>query len=120
MNLWVLVCGDRNWTDKGFIRQQLSKLPRGTTIVHGNCYGADKLAGEVAKELGLSVVAVPAKWASYGRAAGPIRNAQVLKDYPDISRVFAFHDSIEKSKGTKDMLLKAKAAGKPFELFRHA
>ena len=44
----------------------------------------------------------PADWAGKGRAAGPIRNAEMAKQNPHI--VAAFHNDITKSRGTKDML----------------
>lgn len=52
----------------------------------------------------------PADWNRYGRAAGPIRNRQMLTEgKPDL--VVAFHDDIESSKGTKDMVTIAEKAG---------
>jgi hypothetical protein len=102
----VLVCGDRNWDDYDTIRKELKKLPKGSVIVHGDCRGADKIAGEVAMELGLKVIAFPAEWGKYGKSAGPIRNAKVLEETrPDL--VLAFHDDLENSKGTKDMVYRA-------------
>lgn len=52
----------------------------------------------------------PADWKQYGKAAGPIRNKQMLDEgQPDL--VLCFHDDIEKSKGTKNMYELAKARG---------
>ena len=45
----------------------------------------------------------------YWKAAGPARNREMLKEKPDI--VLAFHNDIEKSKGTKDMVMAANKAG---------
>ncbi len=39
----ILVCGDRNWTDRGKVRARLKLLPRGTTIIHGDARGADRM-----------------------------------------------------------------------------
>lgn len=51
-------------------------------------------------------------------ASGPIRNSQMLKEgKPD--RIIAFHDHIDQSKGTTDMLMKAKAARLPWEVISH-
>lgn len=41
----VLACGDRNWCDYDIIREELRKLPRNTLVVHGDCRGADRIAG---------------------------------------------------------------------------
>ena len=58
----------------------------------------------------MTIAVYPADWKKYGRAAGPIRNLQMLDNgKPDIC--YAFHDCIEKSKGTKDMVNRCKANG---------
>jgi hypothetical protein len=67
------------------------------------------LARRIAEELGLEVRKYPAKWHTYGKAAGPIRNREMLKENPEL--VIAFHDDIKNSKGTKDMVTIAQKAG---------
>lgn len=102
----VLVCGDRNWDDYDTIRRELKKLPKGSVIIHGGCRGADKIAGEVAMELGFKVIAFPAEWDKYGKSAETIRNAKMLEEIrPDV--VLTFHDDLERSKGTKDIAYRA-------------
>lgn len=102
----VLVCGSRYWVDEFFIVDVLSKLRQDTVIIHGDCRGADKMAGLVAKRLGFVVEVYPANWKRWGGAAGPIRNELMIKDgKPDF--VYAFHDNLERSKGTKDMVKRA-------------
>jgi len=107
----VLICGDRNWTDWKAIEDFIKPLPKDTTIIHGNCRGADKMAGYVAeKKYGLEVISFPANWEKYGRAAGPIRNKQmIVEGKPDL--VVAFHNNILKSRGTKDMVTQARRHG---------
>jgi hypothetical protein len=106
----VLVCGARDWSDIGSIRRTLAALPPDTVVIHGAARGADSLAGEAARELGLRVRAFPADWARYGKAAGPVRNRQMLVEgKPD--RVLAFHADLAGSKGTADMVRQARAAG---------
>lgn len=109
----ILVCGSRNWTKKGIIRRIIEQS-QADTVIHGACRGADEIAGEIAKSLGLDIIKCPAEWESYGRAAGPVRNQQMLKHKPDI--VFAFHEDIENSKGTKDMITRAMRAGIPVRI----
>ena len=78
--------------------------------MHGGARGADSIAGEEAKEFGLTVLAFSADWRRYGRAAGPIRNLQMLEEgKPDL--VIAFHADLDHSKGTKDMVEQARKAG---------
>lgn len=112
----VLVCGDRNWTDIKAIFRELSKLPHGTIIIEGEANGADKLARYEAEFLGFQVLPFPADWKKYGRAAGPIRNQQMLDQRPD--RVLAFHPDLDKSKGTRDMVMRARKAGIKVFIFR--
>jgi hypothetical protein len=113
----ILVCGDRDWEDAVLIHRALkSLLPGLKAVVHGDCKGADRLAGEAASRLGLEVSPVPAQWGKFGRAAGPIRNSVMLKENPEIRLVLAFHDNLEASRGTADMIKKALRAGK---LVRH-
>jgi hypothetical protein len=107
----VLICGDRNWDKEGIVKRVL--LQSGATVViHGDARGADSIAGTLATSLGLKVEAFPADWQRYGRAAGPIRNQQML-DEGRPEKVIAFHPSIETSKGTADMVRRARAAGLP-------
>jgi hypothetical protein len=112
----VLVCGSREWTDEDLVLRRLAELPHGTTVIHGDCRGADRMAGGAAKMFKLEVVAVPADW-SLGRSAGPIRNRKMLDMKPDL--VIAFHDDVENSKGTKDCVGEARKRGIPVEVVRH-
>ena len=114
----VLVCGAAprrrtgapGWTDREVIKRQLMKLPPHTVIIEGEAEGADLLAKSVAEELGLTVEPYPALWYVYGRGAGPVRNKQMLDEgKPDL--VLAFHDNIQGSRGTKDMVMQAAKRG---------
>lgn len=106
----LLVCGDRNWTDKGPIEAYLSTFTPGTTVViHGGARGADTIAGEVATQMGMAVEQYPADWAQYGRAAGPVRNRQMLNSQIDL--VVWFHRDIASSRGTRNMIAQAGQAG---------
>lgn len=109
----VLCCGDREWSDWKAIQRELRGLGPLTIIVHGDCRGADKMCGYVADRLGYEVVPVPADWTRHGKAAGPIRNQQMLDQHPDIALVLAFHNDLTQSKGTKDMVWRARQRGVP-------
>lgn len=105
----ILICGDRNWVDQDTITKAL-KLWNPTVVIEGECRGADILGRESAKQLGIPFIPYPAYWKKIGRGAGPIRNQQMLDEgHPDL--VLAFHNDIEHSKGTKDMMTRAKLAG---------
>ena len=113
----VLVCGGRNYTDWRAVSDALRRLHDNTPIeiiIHGCASGADTLAARWAFLAGICVHAFGADWAPHGKAAGPIRNQQMLdKGRPNL--VVAFPGG----KGTADMLRRAEAAGvkiwKPLE-----
>ena len=131
-NFRVLVCGDRNWSDEYIVIQTLSGLLHEQIVSYGKLIiiegcapGADNVACHFLD--GCSVHAshdevkhrhFPANWDRYGRSAGPRRNIQMLeKGKPDV--VYAFHDNLAKSKGTKHMVKIAKEAGVPVYLVSH-
>lgn len=104
----VIICGGRNYGDKENVFDTLEEVWRQipfTHLIHGGASGADKLAGEWAQKVGLQVVVCPAKWDQHGRAAGPIRNRDMLQLKP------ALVVSFPGNRGTADMVAKAKTAG---------
>ena len=115
----VLICGDRNWADYDLILEQIRSAldPLKDVIIHGAARGADSLAGKAGLSLGFEVQSFPAKWDTYGRAAGPIRNQEMLNQKPD--EVWAFHDSLATSKGTGDMCRRARAVRVTVRVFTH-
>jgi hypothetical protein len=59
----LLVTGGRNFTDRDFLFATLDRLHAEhgfTLLIHGDARGADRLAGEWAKERGVEVSACPA------------------------------------------------------------
>jgi SLOG family YspA-like protein len=116
----VIVCGSRSWTDEMKIFARLSVLPPNTTIVVGfdpktkRPKGADKIAYREAMRLGLEVECHPADWDRHGRAAGFVRNKEMVDAGADL--VLAFWDG--KSAGTRDTMTRAELAGIPVEEIR--
>jgi len=82
------------------------------TVIEGEATGADTLARETAKLLDLPFEPYPAQWEKYGRAAGPIRNSQMLLEGKP-NAVVAFHTNLAQSKGTANMVNQARKAGLP-------
>lgn len=132
----VLICGDRNWGNNGSINVQQAKLfydryfqivldelskvqqEKGVEVViEGEAKGADTMGRLAAERLGIEVLKFPADWKQHGRPAGPIRNRQMLKEGKP-TLVLAFHDFIENSKGTKDMVEVARKAGIPAKVIK--
>lgn len=111
----IVICGDRNWDDFNAINEFLIKLlsifnADEITVVHGDCRGADKISGYLAKKLGITVIPEAADWKRYGLGAGPKRNQYMLEKHNPIM-VVGFHDNYAKSKGTRDMIERATAQG---------
>ena len=48
-------------------------------VLHGGARGADAAIGRAAQQLGWSSLVMPAQWQLHGRAAGPIRNRELLE-----------------------------------------
>lgn len=118
----ILVCGSRDWNDYRMISDALIdnySLP--FVVIEGEARGADRMAAEWAERWHqpVELLRFPANWNKYGRAAGMIRNQQMLDEgKPDL--VLAFHDDLEHSKGTKDMVNRARRAGIEVRVIRHA
>lgn len=114
----VLICGDRNWKDFEMILKTLAAL-QPEVVIEGECRGADIMGRMAAKQLQIPVMSFPADWATYGLAAGPIRNQKMLDEgRPDL--VLAFHDDIAHSRGTSDMVRRAKRAGIKVIVYKHS
>lgn len=116
----ILVCGGRDYADDEMIDLVLRQFywADGGTIVQGGAktvdpqtgetLGADYLAWCWALDHGVKTKTYLAKWRELGRAAGPIRNQQMLDEgKPDL--VVAFPGG----RGTADMVRRARAAGVP-------
>lgn len=115
----IIIAGSRGITDKSFVAGVIEMNPicppeHITEIVSGHCpRGVDAIAEEIAQELDIPVQAFPANWDKYGRQAGPIRN-QEMAEYAD--GLIAIWDG--KSRGTKNMIIKAHAVSIPVYVVR--
>ena len=110
----VLVCGSRDFQAGTGLFEALDMLHMEhelTLIIEGEAKGADTLAREWAEMRDIPVLKFPADWKKYGRAAGPIRNKQMLDEgKPDLVMAFP-SNGLKNSKGTKNMVEQARAAG---------
>lgn len=122
MGTALIVCGSRyadpeTW--KPIIKRAFLRYIRGndTLVIHGDARGIDRTAGDVGRDMAFSVFIYPAQWDTYGKAAGIIRNQEMLDALKSYERhgyeikVLAFHENIEKSRGTRDMINRAQRAG---------
>jgi hypothetical protein len=101
----VLVCGGRDYSDWDVFCNVLD-YHQPDEIISGMARGADMLAATYARRFKIPLLEFPADWNKHGRAAGPIRNQQMLDEgRPDM--VIAFPGG----RGTADMVSRAKKAG---------
>lgn len=114
----ILVTGSRDWPNErgDVIADALAKFPKGTILVHGACpTGADFIADIYGKTRQFEVRPYPADWESEGKAAGPKRNARMIREEhkrgEPIDLCIAFSDDLERSRGTRDCVMRARAAG---------
>ena len=110
----VLVCGGRDYTAEKVAFQFLDDLHARhnfTCVVHGDARGADTLAKRWAQQEGITLRPYPADWATHGKRAGHIRNAEMLaKERPRF--VVAFPGG----KGTEHMVAIAMKANWPLQV----
>ena len=103
----LMVTGSRTWDDKEVIVHELqfiAKKYNNVVLVSGHADGADKLAEEVASELGWATEIHEPDWKLNGASAGYKRNSTMLDT--GVQSVLAFHK--DGSKGTADAIRKAK------------
>lgn len=120
----ILVTGSRDWTYKKLVEDALSKLKSDigdVILIHGNCVGLDKIAGEIGIKLGFEIKVMDADWNKYKKAAGPIRNKQMIDELLKYKNkhFLAFHDNLELSKGTKNCVSQAFKCGIVAEVIKH-
>lgn len=117
----VLVCGDRNWSDYPFLEATLDQIHSETPItlvIEGEARGADTMGRNWAVSRNIPVAPFRAEWDKWGKAAGPIRNRKQFDEgKPELT--VAFHDFLEQSRGTKDMVGYARKMGCPVKIFSH-
>lgn len=138
----VLVCGGRNFANRELERHDIAKGKRwfiirrleeiaqehavatgvditenwlpNWTVIHGDAPGVDQIAHDFAIVNWTRLEIYPADWDKHGKAAGPLRNVQMLKEgRPDL--VVAFPGG----RGTAHMVKIAKEAGVPVREFQY-
>ena len=116
----VLVCGSRHFDDWRILNNvlipitepsRMAKTP--LTIIEGGANGADFLARTWAKFWGVAFEEYPADWEKHGKAAGVIRNTQMLEEgKPDMVVAFLSPNS----RGTANMIDQATKANIPVKV----
>lgn len=105
----VIIAGGRDFNDYDLLKEKVDHLlslkseTQQIVVVSGHASGADTLGERYAEEKGYSCELHPADWKTHGRAAGPIRNAEMAEV---ADALIAFWDG--QSRGTKSMIELAK------------
>jgi hypothetical protein len=104
---YLAVVGSRTFRMHGLIKRCI-ELFGNCVVVSGGAKGVDTYASDAAKELGFETVIIRPEWDKHGRAAGHIRNTEIIgrAEY-----VMAFWDGV--SRGTFDSITKARKYHKP-------
>ena len=103
----ILVTGTRHYSDDAHLNAVLDAI-QPSVVIEGAARGADELAHKWATSRGVQNDRYPANWKQYHRAAGPIRNKQMLVEgKPDL--VVAFPEA--GGRGTQNMMRQALKAG---------
>src|SRR5262245_41427687 len=98
----VLVCGGRYYNDRGRVfdvLDALHKQQRIEIVIQGGATGADELARTWADLNNVEVATHLPDWNAHGRAAGPIRNQEMI-DVSEPNLAVAFPGG----RGTADMV----------------
>ena len=104
----IIIAGGRDFNDYTLLTKVCNEaIPRMAgdstpVIISGGAAGADSLGEQYAQENGIAIERHPADWKKHGKAAGPIRNAEMAAcaDF-----LIAFWDG--KSRGTQNMMMNA-------------
>ena len=119
----LLVCGDRQWSDYDLVESilyRINSVSRIECLIEGGQKGADEWAFFAVLKIrpNAQILEFLPDWRKFGKSAGSVRNQQMLDDgKPNL--VVAFHDDIERSRGTKDMVDKAIKHRIPVILIKH-
>lgn len=78
MSVVAIVTGSRDWTDRTALEEVLDEL-KPAMVIQGGAKGADQQSREWCDRTGTPCIEVPALWTAHGKAAGPKRNALMLR-----------------------------------------
>ncbi len=109
----VLICGGVSFSDEELFNKTLDEMidKDNIVLVSGHAKGADTFAELYAEKHGIEIKVFPPEWSKYGRAAGPIRNKQMLDYISEAEEKFVIAFWNGQSKGTKNTIETAKKMG---------
>ena len=117
----ITVTGSRTITDKEFIFKclddfllQHNLLGKNLMLNSGHAKGVDQIAEEWAKERGVLIQLFPANWEKFGKAAGMIRNKDMVDNAEYVCGIWN-----GESRGTKGALDYAKEKNKVVHVYMY-
>jgi hypothetical protein len=115
LDMRILVTGDRHWRCDDLAEQIVNRLIArygpDLVVVHGGAPGVDQSFSEACRHLGIPAEPHLADWKGLKNIAGPARNREMVQSGADLC--VALHPTLETSKGTRDCIRQALAAGIP-------
>ena len=111
----VLFSGSRHFDDDQAVIKLLEKLisrveaTSQITVVHGGAAGLDSMVGVLACHVGMTVEVYYADWQRHGKAAGVIRNQEMV----DLGANMLVAYPLPGGRGTQDCIRRAIKAGIP-------
>jgi hypothetical protein len=105
------IVGSRTFNDYNKLKDTLNLLKDLDVIISGGAKGADSLAQQYAIAFGIQLIEYLPDWKKYGRAAGHIRNKDIVDN---CDKLIAFWDG--KSKGTLNSIKLAQKSNKLFNI----
>jgi YspA, cpYpsA-related SLOG family len=118
LDMRILITGERHWTCREVAETVLNRLVArygpNLVVIHGGACGVDQSFQVACETMGVAVEPHLADWKGLGNVAGPARNQEMVQAGADLC--IALHRSLASSKGTKDCIRQALAAGIPVYL----
>ena len=121
MSQIIVACGGRDLiiSDQDCARSMLAVVPGCDVhlLIHGNAKGADAAIAGAAYQLGWPCIGISADWLKHGKAAGPIRNGQLLQlaiekaialQLPTQEQISILVIAFPGGKGTADLIQQAR------------
>ena len=119
---YFLISGKRDFTDYEKFCECMDEVVQCVdepiTIIEGGAKGTDALAKRYAEDHGHTLKEFPADWEKHGRAAGPIRNSEMVDFVKGMEHRAAIFFWDGKSRGTGDCMRKAEKAEIVYEIYR--
>jgi hypothetical protein len=109
----VAIVGSRHFPELERVRDYVSSLPPGATVVTGGASGVDAAAGEAARSRQLGLIKLPPRFEESSDPAASVRRNQDLVDAAEV--LVAFWDG--HSAGTRKTVERALDSGREVHVF---